>query len=626
MTRTRTRRSTRRAVAELEGRQVQQAPAQAQSQRRSGRHSAPSPKTGATQHTTRMQDNIAQPRPPARMKRPLDQINSNSDPLKSKRARNKIVIEIQAKSQAVHPPKTVALRTAQRPAAGATTTTTTQQTQQPPHHHNKPPPRPPPPSAAAQPAPAVKTAHSQLTNHQKKVINGIRHELDRLQPSAADAGQAREPGRKLRSQEATRFKSELSAYFPDYDEVIGNDAKEHHVLNIETPILVVDSQASPHYNVRKLPPRHASPLVQPQQLPTGSSGNRSRHDHSHKPIPEVYPVKHFGDILFTNLYEAQRIDFGFLGARHSSDDPQDPLPDSAYEPAHRKAERLEKSIRNTEKGRAQHEKDQIIRLLGELQGPDWLRTMGVSGITESKKKTFEPARDHFIRGCQAILDKFRWWSLEEKKRKLERDRVQAEEAASTGLDDEEDVLEEEEDEEAEDEDGEEEEEEEEEEEGGGEEGGGEEEAEEQTKDEVADSEDEEMLDATSAQDIPDDVSDGDPPDYSDVDASIAKQLHEEALARVRFAPSVSSRRSRGEPAGSPPPPPPKVFKSFFQKQHERDAALNRPRRSRRVAMAWGHHIPETTEEEFELAEEYRDDETMLTRERKKRRERRGSRR
>jgi hypothetical protein len=27
----------------------------------------------------------------------------------------------------------------------------------------------------------------------------------------------------LRSQEATRFKSELSAYFPEYDEVIGND-------------------------------------------------------------------------------------------------------------------------------------------------------------------------------------------------------------------------------------------------------------------------------------------------------------------------------------------------------------------------------------------------------------------
>lgn len=62
-----------------------------------------------------------------------------------------------------------------------------------------------------------------LTKHQEKVANGLKHELDRLQPNAVDT---KEQGRKLRSQEATRFKSELSAYFPEYDEVIGNDPKE----------------------------------------------------------------------------------------------------------------------------------------------------------------------------------------------------------------------------------------------------------------------------------------------------------------------------------------------------------------------------------------------------------------
>lgn len=74
-------------------------------------------------------------------------------------------------------------------------------------------------------------ADPNVTKHQAKVINGIKHELDRLQPDMAftkepsrDPG--REPGRKLRSQEATRFKSDLSAYFPDYDEVIGNEPKE----------------------------------------------------------------------------------------------------------------------------------------------------------------------------------------------------------------------------------------------------------------------------------------------------------------------------------------------------------------------------------------------------------------
>lgn len=63
------------------------------------------------------------------------------------------------------------------------------------------------------------------TKHQASVKAAIKHELDRLQPSDADIKE-KPGGRKLRSQEATRFKSELSAYFPDYDEVIGNDPKE----------------------------------------------------------------------------------------------------------------------------------------------------------------------------------------------------------------------------------------------------------------------------------------------------------------------------------------------------------------------------------------------------------------
>lgn len=65
-----------------------------------------------------------------------------------------------------------------------------------------------------------------LTKHQVKVINGIKHELDRLQPQQDDVSASKEGGRKLRSQEASRYKSELAAYFPEYDEVIGNEEKE----------------------------------------------------------------------------------------------------------------------------------------------------------------------------------------------------------------------------------------------------------------------------------------------------------------------------------------------------------------------------------------------------------------
>jgi hypothetical protein len=63
----------------------------------------------------------------------------------------------------------------------------------------------------------------QPTTHAEKVVNGIKHELDRLQPSKADI---KDEKRKLRSQEGSRFKSELSAYFPDYDVVIGNEPEE----------------------------------------------------------------------------------------------------------------------------------------------------------------------------------------------------------------------------------------------------------------------------------------------------------------------------------------------------------------------------------------------------------------
>jgi hypothetical protein len=89
-----------------------------------------------------------------------------------------------------------------------------------------------PPKKAETPAATQTEAPSppsrKTTNHHEKVVNGIKHELDRLQPNAADL---KDEKRKLRSQEGTRFKSELSQYFPEYDEVIGNDPKEDRKLH-----------------------------------------------------------------------------------------------------------------------------------------------------------------------------------------------------------------------------------------------------------------------------------------------------------------------------------------------------------------------------------------------------------
>ncbi len=61
------------------------------------------------------------------------------------------------------------------------------------------------------------------SKYAEKIANGFKHELDRLQPSKAIT---KDEKRILRSQEGTRFKSELSAYFPDYDVVIGNEPEE----------------------------------------------------------------------------------------------------------------------------------------------------------------------------------------------------------------------------------------------------------------------------------------------------------------------------------------------------------------------------------------------------------------
>jgi hypothetical protein len=250
------------------------------------------------------------------------------------------------------------------------------------------------------------------------------------------------------------------------------------------------------------------------------------------------------------------------------------LTDEYFEFIHRKPERQEKSIRNTDKGRAQHEKDQVIRLLEGLQGHDWLKLMGVSGITESKRKDYEPAREHFIRGCESIIEKFRIWRDEEKRRKLEKEVAQAE------------AEEEEED--------------------------GEVEAELEKEQELEEDEG--------------NISDGDPPDYSDVDASAARQLHEEAIARS----APASKTGRGRPKATPIPQPveevEKPFTSFFSKPYLREAALGKHRRSGRSVAAWGfgQPIPDVEDQDFDLPEELRDEETLKIHARRKRRDRRVS--
>lgn len=317
------------------------------------------------------------------------------------------------------------------------------------------------------------------------------------------------------------------------------------ILNLDTPIIIIDSAKT----TNKQP-----------ALPRKLNG------HKHE-----YPLKEFPDYLFDDLHDAQRVDFSFLDKHYKEEGGEDPLTNAYFESIHRKPERQEKAIRNSDKGRAQHERDQVIRLLEGLQGHDWLKLMGVSGITESKKKDYEPAREHFVRGCEAILEKFRLWREEEKRRKLEKEAAAAEAAE-------------------------------------------EEEAEEEEEGDEGDvGEEQEGY-----------ISDGDPPDYSDVDASAARQLHEEAIARS--APLTKHPEKKAKVELIPPaiPEVEKEFTSFFAKPYLRAAALGKHRRSGRSVAAWGHPVPDVTDVDFDLPEEYRDEDTLKAHARRKRRDRRVS--
>ena len=286
---------------------------------------------------------------------------------------------------------------------------------------------------------------------------------------------------------------------------------------------------------------------------------------------------------------------------------EDPLTDEIYFKAHRRIERQEKQLRNIEKERAQYEKVQLDRLLDGLQGHDWLRVMGISGVTDSEKKLYEPKRAFFIKEVTALLDKFRVWKVEEKRRKLERDQALAQEA-------EEEEEEEEEEENVEEEEEEEEVVEEEEEEGEG----------------TVKSEGEEDQNEGETHGDTSDIRNPDQsPDANDVDAWAAHQLHQEAISasdRKRLKhdrdtdhPPAASSPGDGEPI---PPVTEQVFKSFYSKPYLRDAAVGKHRRGRK-RTAFGHPVPELEEKEFELPGDILTEDAIRACQRKRRRLTRG---
>jgi hypothetical protein len=332
-----------------------------------------------------------------------------------------------------------------------------------------------------------------------------------------------------------------------------------------------------------------SPL---KDFPPPPSPSRTRKSHAQE--REISP---FGNPL-ANLHECEVIELPLPTSLISG---QDPLSSEVYFKVHRRHERQEKQLRNIEKERAAHEKVQLERLLDELQGHDWLRVMGISGITATEKKLYEPKRDLIIKEVSALLEKFRIWKEEEKRRKLERDQAileaqmlaaengtlgLSESTSGTSID---------------------------------------------AGDEVVDIQNGEaneglgLIEGDSGVQVPssDAQSYGEPPDINDVDAWAARQLLQEA--RSASEPknlrkhSFDIAQSSPQQDTAPTPPAEEIpFTSFYSKQHLRDAAVARRRRGR-FRMAFGHPVPDMEDREFSLPDDILTPEILTFIERKRRR-------
>ncbi|KAI0999953.1 hypothetical protein K3495_g8248 [Podosphaera aphanis] len=229
------------------------------------------------------------------------------------------------------------------------------------------------PETVEQEYPRASTPLNKITT-----VHRPKDEAKILQSIASDAFT-----RNLRSQKVSKFKSELSLFFPEYDEIIGNEPKQENTLGIKTPIAIVDTAKS-----------------------TNCSSSAKKKDDD--------PLREYSDTLIENLKNAQFVDFSSFEEINEAEGSKDELCEEYFKSIHKQPERAEKIIRKTDKERAQHEKDQIIRLLDGLRGNDWLKILGVNSITENTKKEFQSAREYFISSCESILAKFRSWKEAEK--------------------------------------------------------------------------------------------------------------------------------------------------------------------------------------------------------------------
>ncbi|KAH7399662.1 something about silencing, SAS, complex subunit 4-domain-containing protein [Pyrenochaeta sp. MPI-SDFR-AT-0127] len=215
--------------------------------------------------------------------------------------------------------------------------------------------------------------------------------------------------RSLRSHDGgSRLKSDLATYFSNYDDIIAGAPKPAELLDLDTPIYLVDE-----------PTKSKTPTpATPEPSRTSISPSRSRKPKG-SPPPRKASVASLPPAQSSTTFQV--LDYAAIAKHIRYNDGEDPLADSVYFTQHRRAERKEKQLRNIEKERAMHEKVQLERLLDGLQGPDWLKVMGITGVTDGERKDWEPKRNYFVKEVEALVDKFRMWKVEEKRLRTEKE-------------------------------------------------------------------------------------------------------------------------------------------------------------------------------------------------------------
>ena len=423
-----------------------------------------------------------------------------------------------------------------------------------------------------QPKPPTKVTVARPHGQLLETVNGVRNALDAdedelCQPTPR-AGTPNKPSRvpqpepqqrsttpakpedkrTLRSQDdGPRLKSELAIYFPHYEDVIFDVPKELEFITVDSTIYVTDDA-----------PKQSKP---DPVSPKGTKNSRASPSHTRKTSINGlhYPStpQRSGSNQF-NGSPSLNLD---LISRTIPEHPEDPLTDEHFLKSHRRAERKEKQLRNIEKERAMHEKVQLDRILDGLQGHDWLKVLGITGITDGEAKKYEPKRDYFIAEVQALVDKFKQWKEQEKRQRVDKEAVVHVK---------------------------------------------EDEADEAESKESSVGPPSSDLNASAARQLQQETA-------SAIKSS-AMRLHkgkEPALTTPRPAVTFAV------------PSPEVPITSFYDKRHLRDAALGKARHGRNVT-AFGHPIPDFEDREFELPDEYLTEDTLRANAREKRRRKRAS--